>query len=393
MAKPSLDGFFVKRREGRWRSRLLFLAGFLVIVGAGACVSTDGFASLGGRNSGERLAREQRSPLFHDARFHNVEPTRMMGGGGAWEAFKEYAFGPQMRVPTCALPMFAKTATVLAAPPHTGLRVTWLGHSTALLEIDGVTLLTDPQWSERASPSRWVGPKRFHPPPLAFENLPRIDAVLISHDHYDHLDMSTVKRLAARGIRFIVPLGIGAHLERWGVPATQISELEWWQSVPVGALVIHSTPARHFSGRFIARDPTLWSSWSIVGPAHRVFFSGDTGQGQHFKAIGERLGPFDLALIEIGQWHPSWGDIHLGPVGALDAFGALNARRLLPVHWGTFNLAIHPWSEPAETTFVESRKRGVVLLTPLLGEPIEPTAEPATGPWWRSLPPLAAKCP
>jgi L-ascorbate metabolism protein UlaG (beta-lactamase superfamily) len=298
-----------------------------------------------------------------------------------------------MRVPSCPLPT-VDPSVQLTSPPASGFRITWLGHSTTLIELDGVTFLTDPQWSERASPSTLAGPERFHPPPLAFSKLPRVDAVLISHDHYDHLDEQTVRALASRGVPFHVGLGVGAHLRRWEVPEAQIFEHNWWEvtAFPNG-VQLFSTQARHFSGRGVGQNPTLWTSWALIGPKHRVYFSGDTGMTNGFPEAARRFGPFDVALMEIGQWDEAWGDIHLGPRGALLATRAVGAARLLPVHWGTFNLAYHTWSGPAEETYAAAPELNVKLLTPKLGEPIEPAEDPPTGPWWRALPPIAAACP
>jgi L-ascorbate metabolism protein UlaG (beta-lactamase superfamily) len=255
-------------------------------------------------------------------------------------------------------------------------------------------IVTDPNWSERASPSTIVGPRRFHPPPLAIADLPKVDAVVISHEHFDHLDMASVRALAARGAVFHVPLGIGAHLDTFGVPAAQIVEHDWWEPATIGDLEIVSTPARHFNGRGVPwRTGALWTSWSLVGPAHRVFFSGDTGLTEAFREIAAKKGPFDVALLEIGQYHPDWGDIHLGPKGALDALTLLGAKHLLPIHWGTFSLAYHAWSEPAETLVVEGEKRGAPLVVPRLGEPVEPTVAAPVETWWRDQPPLAGRCP
>jgi L-ascorbate metabolism protein UlaG (beta-lactamase superfamily) len=222
--------------------------------------------------------------------------------------------------------------------------------------------------------------------------------VIISHDHYDHLDMDTVHFLAGTGVVFHVALGVGAHLNHWGVPASQIVEHDWWDEseLPSGLRLV-ATPARHFPGRGLPwRTGTLWTSWVIIGAHHRVFFSGDTGPTSAMREIGEKAGPFDLALIEIGQQHPSWGDIHLGPIHALDAFTMLNAKALLPIHWSTFELALHAWSEPAETLITEADQRNITVLTPLLGAPLEPTDHPElvkTSRWWRALPPIAANCP
>jgi L-ascorbate metabolism protein UlaG (beta-lactamase superfamily) len=206
--------------------------------------------------------------------------------------------------------------------------------------------------------------------------------------------MATVKALGARGVTFHVGLGVGAHLRSWGLAAAQVVEHDWWSTSPLpGGVTLVSTPARHFSGRRgIGNDGTLWTSWALVGPAHRVYFSGDTGLTSAFASIASRLGPFDVALLEIGQWHPSWGDIHLGPLGALDAFAQLRAQWLLPIHWSTFELGLHAWSEPPETLTLEAARRGVRVLTPRLGESVEP-GNSVTHAWWRDSPPLAATCP
>ncbi len=367
----------------------------VVVVVVLGWISTDHFRSFGAAPDASELARMRASKRFVGDRFENVEPTTTMAAGSAWTSLKDWATGDEMRAPICPLPLVTDAAARLSRPASSGLRVTWLGHSTTLLEIDGATILTDPIWSERASPSRWVGPKRFHPPPLALADLPHLDAVVISHEHYDHLDMATVVALAARGVPFHVPLGIGAHLALWGVPRAQIVEHDWWDSAPLpGGVTLVSTPARHFNGRGVPwRTGALWTSWSIVGPHHRVFFSGDTGRTEAFRDIAAREGPFDLALLEIGQYHPTWGDIHLGPLGALDTFAMLGAKTLLPIHWATFELGYHAWSEPAETLVREGAKRGARIVTPLLGEPIEPTRSPATTAWWRPYPPIAARCP
>jgi L-ascorbate metabolism protein UlaG (beta-lactamase superfamily) len=372
----------VTRRKRIAKGVLAIVAAGLVALFAVACVTTDRFRSLGGAPDDATLARMRRSPQFDGRAWRNAEPTELMKVG-TWETTKHWWAGHEEREPPCVLPTVKDTAARLAAAPSSGLRITWLGHSTTLVEMDGVTILTDPNWSERASPSTIVGPRRFHPPPLALADLPRVDAVIVSHEHFDHLDMASIRAIAARGATFHVPLGIGAHLLTWGVAHDRIVEHDWWEPAivgGVGGVAIISTPARHFNGRAPWRTGALWTSWSIVGESHRVFFSGDSGLSDSFRAIGERYGPFDVAMLEIGQYHADWGDIHLGPRGAIEAFAMLRARRLLPIHWGTFSLAYHAWSEPAETISGLAHDE---LVMPRLGEPFEPSVASPREAWWR----------
>jgi L-ascorbate metabolism protein UlaG (beta-lactamase superfamily) len=271
-----------------------------------------------------------------------------------------------------------------STPPASGLRATWLGWSTVLVEIDGQRILTDPVWSERCSPSTLVGPKRFHAPPIALDALPHIDAVVISHDHYDHLDMPVARALSTRGTRFVVPLGIGAHLERWGVPPAQITELDWNESVDVGALHITATPSRHYSGRNPRHaNETLWASWVVKGPAHTIYFSGDTGYSDAFKRIGKEHGPFDLTLIKIGAYDVTWPTIHLNPEEAVQAHVDLGGAVMLPIHWATFNLGFHAWREPPDRAVAAARKAGITIIVPRPGESTEPALSPRIGAWWR----------
>ena len=253
--------------------------------------------------------------------------------------------------PRGALPIVSPLPT-WTRPPETGLRATWLGHSTVLLEVDGLRVLTDPVWGERASPVSFAGPKRFHPAPVPIAALPPLDAVIVSHDHYDHLDHPTILaagrarrpllHLAGRGR---APAGLG-HPRRAHRRARLVGERE----AARGDLTLTAAPSQHFSGRGLGgRNSTLWSSFVIQGPRHRVFFSGDTGLTSEYQDIRARLGPFDLVMLEVGAYHPAWGDIHLGPENALQALTLLGGGAFLPVHWGTFNLAMHAWDEPAET--------------------------------------------
>jgi len=368
------------------RSALILAA--LVAVLAAAAWAVLSQPPFGAPLAGARLQRALANPQYHEGRFVNLEPETPTSPTAMVDYLVRQFSGDEVREPPVPLPVLAVDKAALAAPPApSGLRAFWIGHASSYVEIDGLRLLLDPVFAERVSPLP-VGPRRFHAPPIALADLPAIDAVLISHDHYDHLDMDAVRHLASRGSRFFVPLGIGAHLERWGVPAAQVEELEWWQSRTLGGVQITSTPTRHYSGRGPGvRSPTLWSSWSVVGPQHRFFYSGDTGYAKLFREIGARFGPFDMAFIKIGAYGPgaSWVDIHMPPEQAVQAFRDLRGKRLFPVHWSTFNLAYHDWDEPIRRTVAEATRAGVELVTPRLGEWVDADREFRSTRWWEAV--------
>jgi L-ascorbate metabolism protein UlaG (beta-lactamase superfamily) len=275
------------------------------------------------------------------------------------------------RVPAAPLPTM-DPRPAWQRPPRSGVRATWLGHSTVLLEVDGWRVLTDPVWGERASPLRAIGPKRFQPVPVALEHLPPLDAVLVSHDHYDHLDWPTVRQLARTPVPFITSLGVGAHLEHFGVASERITELDWWEShtLPGTGLRFTAAPSQHFSGRGLKdRNATLWSSFVLAGEHSRVFFSGDTGLTREYETVAQKLGPFDLVMLEVGAHHPSWGDIHLGPDNALQALHWLGGGAFLPVHWGSFSLALHDWDQPAERLLALAQAQGCACSCPAWARP------------------------
>ncbi len=344
---------------------------------------------FGGKVQGLRLERMRASPRFGEGVFRNTAAVAPgLKPGTTFSTMGEFVLGGQRRTPPAPLPYESPLAT-WARPLDTGLRATWLGHSTVLLELEGLRVLTDPVWGERASPWSFAGPKRFHPVPVALSQLPPLDAVVISHDHYDHLDHATILELARTSVPFFTSLGVGAHLEAWGVPPERITELDWWESaqLPRGELRITAAPSQHFSGRGLGdRNRTLWSSFVLQSPRHKVFFSGDTGLTPEYAEIRQRLGPFDLVMLEVGAYHPAWGDIHLGPENALQALELLGGGALLPVHWGTFNLAIHAWDEPAETLVRLGEEQGARLVMPRLGAPVVPSrVETLVDPWWRTV--------
>jgi len=345
--------------------------------------------TFGKRSEGERLERMQASPRWAGSGFRNVHPVLpgLRDTTAPRPTLTEFLCGGTRRVPSGPLPSL-NPLDAWTKPPGSGLRATWLGHSTVLIEIDGLRVVTDPVWGPRASPSRLAGPKRFQPVPVPLAKMPKIDLVVLSHDHYDHLDYPTVKALAKMGVPFVTSLGVGAHLEAFGVQPALITELDWWDSfaLPGSELTVTAAPSQHFSGRGLKdRNATLWSSMVIRTPKHSVFFSGDTGLTTEYTSIRERLGPFDLVMLEVGAFHPSWGDIHLGPENALKALKLLGGGAFLPVHWGTFSLALHAWDQPAETLLALAPLQGAQLVMPLLGQPVEPAHADGVMPWWRGV--------
>lgn len=363
--------------------------------------------AFGAEPTGERLERIRRSPHFANGVFVNPEGTRTRpSGGSAVDVAKVFLRKEERarRSPAGPIPVHATTLADLARPAATGLRLTWMGHSSVLTEIDGHRVLFDPVWGNRCSPFDFAGPKRLHPVPLPIAALGPVDVVVISHDHYDHLDLPTIKALAATDTVFAVPLGVGAHLEHWGVSADRLRELDWGESTRVGGLTLTATPARHFCGRGLRNTQhTLWASWSVTGPEHRVYHSGDTGYFPGFKDIGAEHGPFDATMIQIGAYSEfwpqnhtdsapvpgAWPDIHMNPSQGVQSHLDLQQGRpggvMLPIHWGTFNLSLHPWAEPGEWTLAAAEAVGQAVAVPVPGQPFEPAGDLPTRPWWRDV--------
>jgi L-ascorbate metabolism protein UlaG (beta-lactamase superfamily) len=362
----------------RWVARFFKAIGLALVIAIAAAV-IGGWTAFGKRATGERRARMERSPEWKDGAFRNPQPLRNYFWRAMRGLLNASSEATPSKPPSPELPR-------VAAPPASGLRVTWLGHSTTLVEIDGHRILTDPVWSMRVGPLSWAGPSRWYAPPIAIAELPALDAVVISHDHYDHLDRASVLALSARGVPFIVPLGVGAHLAYWGVPESRIVELDWWDRHALGDLQVTCTPARHASGRTVLdNDAKLWAGWAFAGPKHRVWYSGDTGLFPAMRDIGARLGPFDLTMIEVGQYDAAWPDWHIGPEQAVRAHGMVRGKRMLPVHWGLLTLAYHAWTEPIERALAAAKQAGVEMVAPRPGQSFEPDAPPPLERWWPEL--------
>lgn len=264
-----------------------------------------------------------------------------------------------------------------------------ISHSTVLMQLSGHYWLTDPVFSERASPVQWAGPKRFHQLPLQLFEVPPLAGIILSHDHYDHLDKHSVLALNARTERFIVPLGVDQHLINWGIPKDKIVALDWWQSTSLHSVTLTATPAQHFSGRGLNdKNRTLWASWAIRTEKENVFFSGDSGYFSGFKTIGDRLGPFDFTLIETGAYNELWADIHMLPEQSLRAHLDLQGKHMIPIHNSSFDLAMHNWHEPLERLEAAAKAYHVSLLTPVFGQSVSLSqADPVTTQhrWWKSM--------
>lgn len=339
-----------------------------------------------------REVRIRHSPAYKDGKFFNQLKTTQ---ASLWKMVGSLISDRSAQAsPDTKIPILERRAANFDLAPKSGLRITWLGHSTLILEIDKKRFLIDPVWSQRASPFSIAGPERFHATPLPLEELLKLklDAVLISHDHYDHLDEDTIRALGTMQVPFLVPLGVGTHLENWGIAEQRIIEADWWEEVKIGEIILTATPARHFSGRAITmldRDQTLWSGWAIRSKRHNVYYSGDTGYFPGFAKIGQRLGPFDLAMIEVGAYNAMWPDVHLGPEQAVQAAIDTHTKILLPVHWSTFDLAMHAWTEPIERTIKAAAQKNISIITPRPGGSVEPTrldTQTDQSHWWPSIP-------
>ena len=329
-----------------------------------------------------RRARHERGIYW------NPLPTEVGATRHLLQVLRRLITGKEERIPKRPLGPFRTDRKVFATPPLSGLRITLLGHSSLLVEIDGTNLLIDPVFSERASFVQWFGPERFFAPPLAIADLPHLDAVLLTHDHYDHLDSDAVRQLNSLSPLFVCSEGVGDHLRRWGIDSTKIRELNWMDSFTIPSatdtpLTLTALPARHFSGRSFKRYTTLWSSFVLRTERHNVYHGADSGYYGGFREIGEQFGPFDLATLEIGAFDPLWAEIHLGPDNALRAAIDLRARVLMPIHWGLFNLAFHAWDQPPERITEIAGTAGLPLWLPEPGRPTEFTGEAHNTLWWR----------
>jgi len=352
----------------------------LLIVLTGSFFTLNSVLSAAQYDQGDTpLNKIQASPQYKDGKFTNPKTLEMNPSFGM---IKKYLFGKEQRSPEDLLPQNQIDLTQLESSDSSYLKVTNAGHSSLLIHMDGYRILTDPVYEAKITP---VGPTRFNKEiPLDPTELKDIDVVVISHNHYDHLNKYSIKTIHPEVSRFLVPLGVGAQLEKWGVPREKITELDWWDSYDFDEnLTITSTPSQHFSGRGITdRNESLWTSYVIATLDHNIYFSGDSGYFEGFKTIGEKYGPFDIAFMECGAYNVEWTDVHMFPEQTVQAALDLKAHFVWPIHWGTFNLALHDWFDPMKRVTKAAEAKGVRLLTPIFGQIVEYPGRMQTKKWW-----------
>ncbi|NME66635.1 MBL fold metallo-hydrolase [Flammeovirga aprica] len=339
----------------------------IIVIGFGFLTFSPQF---GGTHSEADIHRYEKSGHYKEGEFFNLVDTNLdMSLSNLWATLKEFAEGVQNGRPTKDIPPIKITAEDIIKK-DTLTKVTWFGHSAFLLEIDNKNILVDPMFGQVAAPHPWLGEARYSKHlPLEIEEMPDIDVVIISHDHYDHLDYESIEKLKDKVSAFFVPLGVGAHFRAWDVPESKIHEMNWWDTQSFKDLQFVFTPSRHFSGRGLSdRNKTLWGSWIVKGRHENIYFSGDGGYADHFKEIGQKYGPFDLAFMECGQYNDKWAAIHMMPEESAQGAVDLNAKVMMPVHWGAFTLALHSWTDPVVRVTKAAKSLGMPITTPQIGE-------------------------
>jgi L-ascorbate metabolism protein UlaG (beta-lactamase superfamily) len=360
--------------------RLLARAiGLFALLVLGGCASTR--ACEGGSLAASPQYRAE-SCSFGNPPNPDAKPTQ-----DGWRIWSRFFFGKKEgTVPVDAIPVRPLTQAALDALPANANHIVRLGHSSHLLKLQGRYWLIDPVFGERVSPFSFLGPKRFHAPPLALAELPPIEGLVLSHDHYDHLDVPTIEYLKDRVQRYFVPLGVGARLVEMGVAPGRITEFDWWQAGTHAGVTLTATPAQHFSGRGLwDRNKTLWASWVLAAGGQRIYYSGDSGYFDGFKQIGERFGGFDIALMENGAYDAWWPSVHMTPAETVRAFEDLRGKALYSVHNSTFDLAFHRWQAPMRELAALAQARGIVLATPEIGEVLTVGTPRQNQLWWEGL--------
>lgn len=354
----------------RARKMIMTLAMLAAGLGLGACAFLQ-HPKFGSYPEGSRLARITYSPHYANGEFHNQIATPVLAGETSTFSILAKNLFEHVENLSPSRPVPANKTDLKALPPEQDM-VVWLGHSSFFVQQAGKRILIDPVFSDYASPvpfsiQAFEGANLY-----TVDDLPPIDILLITHDHWDHLDYATLTALKDNVGQALVPLGVGAHLESWGYALAKIHEADWYDKLAVtDRLTIHLIPARHYSGRWLTRSKTLWGGYVLESGGRRVLFSGDTGYGPHFKELAQRFGGFDLVALDMGQYDPRWPYIHMNPEEAAQAAEELHAKALLPAHVGKFNLARHAWNEPFKRISAASKNKSYRLVTPMIGEPLQ----------------------
>jgi L-ascorbate metabolism protein UlaG (beta-lactamase superfamily) len=359
---------------------------FILIIVLGTAFVTNYYPSFGGTVTKELKAKYSKADNHNGEKFNfPISAAHDMNFRKGMKYMKDEAKIKHILEPTEPLPMLFVDSLLLTQTPDTQTRVIWFGHSTFLIQMNGKNILIDPVFSDYASPFQFAGPKRFKGDlPIEIEQLPQIDIIILSHDHYDHLDHTSILKLKEKTNQYVLPLGTRVHLERWGVDSSKITELNWWEETTIDSLTFACLPSRHYSGRGLTdRHATLWGSWAIMSSDEKIYFSGDGGYGTHFKEIGDKYGIFDLVLVECGQYNAMWEEVHMIPEKSAQAAIDLNAKMAMPIHWGAFSLAAHGWKEPIERISKAAKELDLKLVTPRIGEPIIIGEQEPTTAWWK----------
>lgn len=364
---------------------ILIIVALVVLT---AIIFTNTSPEFGGKVSKEQQLEFEKTGHYEQGKFVNLIPSEMEIGlkdfpGLIYQQIK----GDPARQPAIKFPVEKIDSLEIVNKPDSITRITWFGHSAFLIEIAGKKILLDPMFGQVPSPISWLGKPRYsNGLPIDIDKLPEIDAIIMSHDHYDHLDYGSIMKLKQKTKKFYMPLGVGVHFKKWGVEDSRIHELDWWQDIILDSLKFTCTPARHFSGRgMFDRAATLWASWVIEGGGKNIYFSGDSGYGPHFKEIGDKFGSFDFAMMECGQYGEKWTAIHMLPEQTIQAAKDINAKAMMPIHWGAFTLAFHSWIDPVVRASKKAKEMNVPFYTPKIGEPIILEQPIPSSRWWESV--------
>lgn len=365
---------------------LITIAGIVVVLLIIGALFINLSPQFGGKHSDIDKKRYEKTGYYTDGKFVNLIPTSMdMSAKKMVSTMFDFMKGVPNGKPSFELPQH-KVDSLAITQWEESASLVWFGHSAFLLKLDGKNILIDPMFGDVPAPHPWLGNKRYSSGlPIEVEKIPELDAILISHDHYDHLDYGSIQKLMGKTKAYYVPMGVAAHFIEWGIPAEQIHELNWWEEIYLDSIKLAFTPSRHFSGRGLSdRNSTLWGSWVLTGKKDNIYFSGDGGYGPHFKEIGDKYGPFDFAMMECGQYNVNWNQIHMMPEETAQASVDVNTRIMMPIHWGAFTLSLHSWTDPVERVSVAAEKLNMPVLIPEIGSVtiLNDELKPSSTKWW-----------